>query len=227
MANWVRYSMWDRWRELTRFRVACEMALASYKIYVTGFPVSADAPLIIRDPSADSNFRCDLDEFKRTLDDEAALYRILFPSYVGLVEDLGRELVERLIFDKGLPRSAFPGLASTGDLADAAEMYITGVAIEVWGDAILVAGNRDWSSIKGGKRAVVQAITVRNLLAHGLPAFNQKAVNRIAAAAGRRIALEPGDPVSLNKKKFASYTSTLRTFARLLADAVSKLPDAS
>lgn len=97
--------------------------------------------------------------------------------------------------------------------------------MEAWGDAILKAGARNWSSIKGGKRAVVEAITVRNLFAHGLPAFNQKTVNRIAAASNRLIALEAGDPITLNKKAFTTYTSTLRTFARLLADGVTNLPD--
>jgi hypothetical protein len=28
--------------------------------------------------------------------------------------------------------------------------------MDVWGDAILKAGGRDWSGIKGGKRAVVE-----------------------------------------------------------------------
>lgn len=39
MVEWLRYSMWDRWRDLTRFRLASEMALASYKPYVNDFPV--------------------------------------------------------------------------------------------------------------------------------------------------------------------------------------------
>lgn len=73
----------------------------------------------------------------------------------------------------------------TGDLADAAERYVTDTAVEVCGDAILKAGSRDWSKVKGGKRGVVEAITVRNLCAHGIPVFNAKAVNRITAAAGR------------------------------------------
>jgi hypothetical protein len=37
--------------------------------------------------------------------------------------------------------------------------------MEVWGDAILKAGGRDWLGIKGGKRAVVEAVVVRDLCA--------------------------------------------------------------
>jgi len=36
-----------------------------------------------------------------------------------------------------------------------------------------------------------------------------------------------GDQVGLSKKQFVNYMSTLRAFARLLADAVSNLPGAS
>ena len=39
MQEWVRYTMWDRWRDLTRFRLACEMALAFYRTYVNDLPV--------------------------------------------------------------------------------------------------------------------------------------------------------------------------------------------
>ncbi len=37
----------------------------------------------------------------------------------------------------------------------AVERYVADIAIEIWGDAILKAGGRDWSGIKGRKRAVV------------------------------------------------------------------------
>ncbi|WP_449468692.1 hypothetical protein [Sphingobium chungangianum] len=80
--------MWDRWRDLTRFRFACEMALASYRTYVNGFPVTSTAPLVMTDP-AGSAFKCDLADFTAILNDDQQLYRVLFPSYVALVEDLG------------------------------------------------------------------------------------------------------------------------------------------
>lgn len=226
MAGWVRYSMWDRWRDLTRFRLACEMALASYKTYVNDFPVSSVSQLIVHDPSGDSGFKCEIDDFKQVLNDGEALYRTLFPSYVALIEDLARELVERLVAEKGVARQAFAGM-KPGELADAAERYVTEVAVEVWGEAILKAGGRDWSAIKGGKCAVVEAVTVRNLCAHGVPVFNRKAINRIKAAAGRAIPLKEGDVIKLDKKHFTAYTATLRTFARLLADSATNLPDVS
>lgn len=221
MASWVRYSMWDRWRDLTRFRIACEMALCSYKTYVNDFPVSSPSPLIVHDPSGDSGFKCDLNDFKQILNDGEALYRTIFPNYVALTEDLARELVERLMTDKGLARTHFPGMNG----GDTPEHYVTAVAMEVWGEAILKAGGRDWSGIKGGKRAVVEAVTVRNLCAHGIPVFNKKAINGISAASPRKIALKDGDPIRLDKKRFTAYTATLRAFARALADSVTNISD--
>lgn len=203
MAGWVRYSMWDRWRDLTRFRLASEMALAAYKAYVNDFPVTSPAALTVHDPSGDSQFKCGLDDFKTVLNDEEALYRTIFPSYVALTEDLARELVECLVTDKGTPRSTFASMPATGDLADAAERYVSITAVEVWGEAI----------------------TVRNLCAHGIPVFNRTAVNRITAAAGRAIAIKEGDPIRLDKKRFTAYTATLRALARTLADGVTNLPD--
>ena len=213
--------MWDRWRDLTRFRLACEMALDSYRSYVNEFPVSSPHPLIVHDPSGDSGFKYDLDEFKQVLNDGEALYRTIFPNYVALTEDLARELIDRLITDKGIARTQFPGMKAS----DTAEHYVTNVAVEVWGEAILKVGGRDWKGVKGGKRAVVEAVTVRNLCAHGIPVFNQTAINRIATAAARKIALKDGDPIKLDKKRFTSYTATLRAFARVLADSVTNLSD--
>lgn len=218
--------MWDRWRDLTRFRLACEMALSSYKTYVNAFPVTSPSALTVYDPSGDSGFKCDLDDFKIVLNDGSALYRTLFPSYVALTEDLARELVERLVADKGRPRAIFTNMGPTTDLADAAESYVTSIPVEIWGDAILKTSGRDWSGVKGGKRGVVEAVTVRNLCAHGIPVFNRKAINRISAAAGRKVSLKEGDPITLDKKRFTSYTATLRAFARVLADGVTSLPDA-
>lgn len=83
------------------------MALASYKGYVNDFPVTSPAALTVHDPSGDSAFKCGLDEFKQVLNDNEALYRTIFPSYVALTEDLARELVERLVGDKGIARTHF------------------------------------------------------------------------------------------------------------------------
>lgn len=225
MVDWVRYSMWDRWRDLTRFRLACEMSLASYKTYVNDFPVTSPSELTVYDPSGDSGFKCGLDDFKTVLNDSEVLYRTIFPSYVALTEDLARDLIERMLTDKGVARSQFTAMPQAGDVADAAERYVTTTAVEAWGEAILRAGSRNWGDVKGGKQGVVEAVTVRNLCAHGIPVFNRKAINRIAAAGGNGSGIKEGDPITLDKKKFLTHTANLRAFARVLSDAVTNMPD--
>lgn len=81
------------------------------------------------------------------LNDGEVLYRTLYPTYVALTEDLARELVERLVADKGVARTSFAGMKA-GNISEAAERYVTDVAMEVWGDAILKASGRDWSESK-------------------------------------------------------------------------------
>lgn len=221
MPSWVRYPMWDRWRDLTRFRVACEMALESYRNYVNGFPVVSDTPLVVEDNSRGSGFRCQLDEFKIALNDEQQLYRVLLPAYVALIEDLARDVTCSLLGGKQVARSQFTGMSSCGSIDEAAERWIADAAVELWGELILDQGGRDWSSIKGGKRAVVRTVTVRNLCAHGIPVYNQKAVNRIGAAAGTAPIPAAGDAIVLDRPAFYDHVATLRAFGRVLSDAVT------
>ena len=223
--TWVRYPMWDRWRDLTRFRLASEMALSSYGTYVSTFPVTSDTALTIYDPSGDSAFKCELKDFETVLRDEQQLYRVIFPSYVALIEDLGRELVETLIKSKGVSASTFKRMPK-GDVSEAVQAYVALVAVEVWGDTILNLGSRKWSGFKGGKALLTEAIVVRNLLAHGVPIFNQKAVKRVDSAASGKSAIKIGDPVRLDKATFNKYVAALRGFGRVLSDAVATLPDA-
>jgi hypothetical protein len=218
--------MWDRWRDLTRFRFACEMALASYRTYVNGFPITSTAPLVVNDPSGTA-FKCGLADFAAVLNDDQQLYRVLFPSYVALVEDLGRELVETLHTHAGIQRTAFAGLDAAAPIEQAAEHWITGTPVEVWGAIILKLGGRGWSSFKGGRRGVVDAVTIRNLCAHGVPVYNQRALNRLVAASTPSQKLPAlGEQIVLDRASFSRHVATLRGFARSMADGVANTPKA-
>ncbi len=221
---WVRYNMWDRWRDLTRFRFACEMALDSYRTYVNGFPITSAAPLVVADPGGTA-FRCDLADFVAVLNDTEQLYRVLFPSYVALVEDLGRELVETLHTNAAINRTAFAGLDPAGPIDQAAEQWITATPVEAWGATILRLGGRGWSSFKGGRRGVVEAVTIRNLCAHGVPVYNQKALNRLTGASTATQKLPAlGERIVLDRTHFSRHVATLRGFARSIADGVANKP---
>ncbi|KRB30830.1 hypothetical protein ASE05_29265 [Mesorhizobium sp. Root172] len=201
------------------------MALGSYRAYVNGFPVTSNSPLVIGDPSG-STFKCDLKDFMLVLNDEQQLYRVLFPSYVALVEDLARELVEKLLSQKGAKPNEFVGLDPKLPMDEAAEQWITFQPVETWAMVILKFGGRGWSSFQGGRRGVVEAVTIRNLCAHGIPVINKKALNRLASASTQSQRLPSvGDQIVLDRATFSKHVATLRRFARSMADSVANMPD--
>lgn len=222
MSEWVRYSMWDRWRDLTRFRLSCEMALSSYRTYLKELPFTKTFDLVVKDPSKESGFKCSYDEFVTSLNDDTQLYRVLFPAYVGLVEDLARELIENLLINHNYQRTQFSNMPTTGDLTDAVRQFVISTQVEYWGDVILTSGSRSWSDVPDGKAGVVEAIVVRNLCAHGEPAFNNKAANRIIAA-NPGTTIKANDLIKLDKTSFKRHLTVLRGFARTMSDAVSNI----
>lgn len=201
------------------------MALGSYKAYLDGFPVTSESQLTVFDPSGETGFKCDLAEFKQIFSDEQVLYRTLIPSYVALIEDHARDLIEIMINKKGIKVQRFAGLTPTGDLDVAISHYVTATSIEIWGSVIFKEGGRDWSKVKGGKYAVVKAAVVRNLLAHGVSSFNERAVNRLSEAATSTQKLKLGDPLIVDRTAFKGHVATLKSYGRLLSDAVANLPD--
>lgn len=222
MAEWVRYSTWDRWRDLTRFRLACEMSLSAYRLYLQGLPITSASDLVIQDPSKESEFKCSFEDFVAVLNDGEQLYKVLLPAYVSLIEDLGRDLIEKLIVEKGVERSHFKGLPGTGPVDEACATYLIRVQVETWGEAILKLDGRSWSSFKGGKAAVVSAVVARNLCAHGLRSYTPKAVNRLKEAGGAKV--EAGAPVVLDKQAFKEHIRALKAFGRCLSAAVTHYP---
>lgn len=220
MAEWVRYSTWDRWRDLTRFRLACEMSLSAYRSYLQGLPVTSASELVIRDPSKESDFKCSFEDFVTILNDGQQLYKVLLPAYVSLIEDLGRDLVEKLVTEKGVDRSYFKGMPGTGPVEEACAAYLTRVQVETWGEAILKLDKRSWDSFKGGKGAVVSAVVVRNLCAHGLRSYTPKAVKRLVEAGAAPV--EIGAPVVLDKQAFRLHVRTLSAFGTCLAGSVTR-----
>lgn len=217
----MRFPIWDQWGELTRFLLASEMALASYAIYLETLPIRDRGDAIIKDPSGDSKFQCSFDDFLGTLKKEEQLYKVVLPSYVALLEEHARNLIEYLILNRNVSASSFNSIA-TQSPDQTAESYILNTGVEVWGAVILKTGDRDWSDVDGGLPILVEAFAVRNLISHGLYSFNEKAINRLKNVGVPRVAL--GEQISLNKVKFHEYLATMRAFARALAGAVEGAP---
>jgi hypothetical protein len=138
---------------------------------------------------------------------------------------MARDLVAELANRKGVKPSAFPGLDASLPIEDAAEEWLIRSPIEVWGTAILTVGGRAWADLTDEKRGVVEAVTVRNLYAHGMPVFSQRAVNRLAAASTTQKVPSVGDKLVLDQAAFVRHVANLRSFGRLMADGVTNLPN--
>ena len=189
MVGWVRYSMWDRWRDLTRFRLACEMSLASYRTYVNDFPVTSEASLTVHDPSGDSGFKCGLDDFKTVLNDAEALYRTIYPSHVALVEDLARELVERLLVDvAGMGSDEYRPWDQVAD-----DPLVERLLLEMQGAARVALTGSDAPGLEVVLPIPEAAAPLLNLLASVLepvPACGTpQGIRRVAEAAGKELAV--------------------------------------
>lgn len=221
---WIRFPIWDRWRELTRFHLACEMALDAYKSYFEAFPVMNSDAIKIRDPSGSSKFSCSYTNFLTTLKDNEQLYRVLLPSYIALLEEHGRNLIEEMITRKNVPPSVFGRRSSTATAAQIAEAYIRKTNVETWGNTILVTCGRNWSYVNPGLNVLVEAFVVRNLIAHGLLKYNQSAINRIAGLGAGPLRVTVGQGIALNKVRFQEYIVVMRSFGRGISGAVANLP---
>lgn len=216
---WVRFPIWDRWGELTRFWIVSETALAAERARWTSLPVLNPNEIKIIDPSGKTRFECDLIDYINGLNSYHILYSMLLMSYIGLVEEHGRNVIEYLVATKGLDHSNFPGLDASLPVGNAAEDYIKKYNVEHWATKILESLGWSWSRMKCSKSAVVEIFAIRNIVSHGLVNFNQTAANRISGVGDACTRWAVGSPVVLDREIFGDYLHDLREFARCLANA--------
>lgn len=216
---WVRFPIWDRWGKLTRFWIVAESAFAAEKARWTSLPVLNPNEIKIIDPSGRTRFECDLSEYVAGLDSHHLLYSMLLTSYIGLVEEHGRDIIEYNITEKGLDYRNFPGMNTDIPARGAAEEYIKKQNVEQWGTRCLDVLGWSWSDVNCTQAAIVEVFAVRNIVAHGLENFNQTAANRIANVGGTSKRWTVGQPVILDRDTFGDYLHDLREFTRCLANA--------
>ena len=228
LSHWGRERMsiqtvWQRWRDLTRFRLACEMALAAYRTTFAELPFRNIAEATVFDQNGPTRFECSHGEFLDALQDDTRLYQLLLVAHASLVEEFGRVVVSEIVDQQLAPRSAFPGLDPATNASEAADDYIRRCNVEAWGGALLTAARRDWSIVPGGAGAVVHAFVARNIVAHGATAYNQTAVNRLNGAAPGIFAIEAGTPFVLPRESFQLHLSRLRNFSRVICGTPSRV----
>lgn len=221
---WARFPIWDRWRDLTRFWIASESAIASELDRWTTLPIVNPETVIVNDPTGETEFQCSLADYKAALKDRHRLYSMLLAAYTGLVEEHGRNMIEYAIAVKGTPRQHFPGLDLQTAPDHAAQQYVKSASVEAWGGKYLELARRSWADVDGGKLGVVEAFTVRNLTAHGLLNFNQTAINRLVGAGANPPRWAIGDALAVDRKLFREFVWTLRAFGRAVSDVGANLP---
>lgn len=216
-------TVWQRWKELTRFRLACEMALSAYRKTFSELPFRNIADATVFDQNGPTRFECSHREFLDSLQDDTRLYQLLLVAHVSLVEEFGRVVVSEIVDQQLAPRSAFPGLDPNKSASDAADDYIRRCNVEAWGGALLTAAGRDWGIVPGGAGAVVHAFVARNIIAHGATTYNQTAVNRLNGVASGAFAIVSGAPFVLPRDSFQLHLSRLRNFARVVCGTPSRV----
>jgi hypothetical protein len=209
-------AVWQRWRDLTRFRLACEMALSAYEKGFSELPIRGIRSAMIYDEKGPTKFECKYDDFKNALKDVTLLYQLLLVAHASLVEEFGRAIVASLINSGIAKKSEFPGFDAALPVEEAVEAYILKSNVESWGAALLKLADRDWSIVPGNVRDVVHAFVVRNIVAHGAKAYGQTALNRLNGLAGEAISISVGDAFVLDRESFQVHLSRLRNFARVI-----------
>jgi hypothetical protein len=219
-------SVWQRWKELTRFRLACEMALSSYRKSFAELPIREIESTTIYDERGPTRFECGYGDFVEALTDETYLYQLLLIAHASLVEEFGRTIIKDLLA-LGVARSDFGGLDAAAPPDEAVETYIMRCSVEAWGGAILAVAGRSWSIVPGGLGDVVHAFVVRNIIAHGGKDYNRTAINRLNGAAPGRFSIRSGAAVVLDREAFQQHLSRLRNFARVVCGVPGRVRSAA
>lgn len=215
--------VWRRWRDLTRFRLACEMALSSYRKSFLELPVRGIKDTKIYDERGATRFECSYSDFLDALRDETQLYRLLMVAHTSLIEEFGRVIVTQLLNEDLVSLTDLPGMEASATNAEAAANYIMRVNIEAWGTALLKAASKKWDIVPGGQGAVVHAFVVRNIIAHGENTYNQTAINRINGADLGFIIVDAGHPLTFDRENFQKHLSSLRNFGRIICGVPSRI----
>lgn len=153
--SWYRFPVWDRWGDLTRFRVALENALVNERALWDRCTSENHCFATSIYPDTPTQFQCSVSDYKISLNNDHCLYSMLLTAYTGLVEEHARNLLEYLLTEKNTPRTDFPGMNASCPANQAAEKFIKENNIEIWSDAIFKSVRRSWGELNCKKSIIV------------------------------------------------------------------------
>lgn len=213
--------VWQRWKELTQFRLACEMALSSYRKTLKELPIFDTSKIKIFEGSGISKFECGYSEFLDALADGTQLYRLLLVAHASLVEEFGRAIVAGVLNNSLRDRGSFPNIGKGSEISDVVDEYIMRTPVEIWGRAILLAAGKEVNQEYEG--LVVHAFVIRNIVAHGGQIYTERSINRLRNVNFSSDRVTISTSCELTKESFLSHLAVLRDFSREICGAYTAM----
>ncbi len=169
--------------------------------------------------SGQSNFEVTRSEFVSTLKSPHLFCGMVLQAYCGLIEEHARDVLREL-HRIGIDVSLLLD-PKNSTFEDKIDHFPPANGIEDWGSRLLEILNRSWGDVSPGRAKIVEAIVVRNALAHGTPDVTRRMINRLKSVGGD-IPWKEGAKIELNYESVKDYRDHLRSFARVLSDATAE-----
>lgn len=182
-------AIWSRWRQLTRFHHSMRIAAVRELDVWTSLRAHTDyasLEIVARPTGTRSVYTVSLQDHLDTLRATETLNGLVLVESWSLAEALGRIALR---MDE-LPQ------------------------VEQWAPRAVAANYQGIGRVHGGLAGLVESYTVRNGVAHGLPTWTTRMVNRVTHVGGtthRR-----GERLDLSDDALERYRSSIRSLMRLM-----------
>jgi hypothetical protein len=220
MAPWRRFKIWDQWKSVSRVFGCTFLALGNEAQRLRTSGISEKKVGL---KFGDSEFEVLESEYVSTLESSHLFCGMVLQAYCGLIEEHARDVLREL--EKiGVDVSSLID-AKHPTFEEKIDHFPPPNGIEDWGTKILTLVDRSWDDVGPGRAKVVEAIVVRNALAHGTPEVTRRMLNRLENIGGSLPGQE-GATIRLTCDSVKDYRDQLRSFARVLSDATAEALDA-
>jgi hypothetical protein len=180
-------TVWDEWRNLTRFLESARVAFARERSLWQSLELADPESVTISTTTGVRRFQVSLSDHLASVDDEVTLYAAVLIHTYALAEDAGCRAL-------GVDSRSAGG-------------------IENWGKGLLAARGRDWSGVLDGEAGAVEVAVVRNAFTHGAREIDAGAVARLSACGAPLRSV--GDRVGLQYEELRVYRDRLRSLLRV------------
>jgi len=175
--------IWVRWGALSRSLISTRVAVERERSFWEDLNFTNKSQLKLKAGSGGQRFT------------------IKLVDHVAALEDEGTVLAATLILSYALAESA--ALDRLGVDARQAK------GIEDWGSLLLEHAGQDWSKVTDGLGGAAEVGVIRNLIAHGQAAVDEKSIARLKRSGSKSFRL--GEPIALDYERVGIYRARLRS----------------